>query len=113
MHDTTLKLATDLEDALGETKYHHLHSGIPNTVFMLFLLDRGSRTNDRDPSIVYNLYREFAHELHYFEVGHRPRANISGQEIVLPGQWYSKHRIHVGPLVSWLKYKLKGSKCFV
>jgi hypothetical protein len=38
---------------------------------MLVILDHGSKTNERDPSILYNLSREFAHELHYFEVGHQ------------------------------------------
>jgi hypothetical protein len=36
---TTFKLATYLEEALGNTKYHHLGSGIPNTRFMSFLSD--------------------------------------------------------------------------
>jgi hypothetical protein len=48
---TTLKLATYLEEALGNTKYHHQDSVIPNTGFMLVFLEHGSRTNGRDPSI--------------------------------------------------------------
>jgi hypothetical protein len=38
---TTLKLATDLEEAFGNSKYHHPGSGIPNTGFMSVLLDHG------------------------------------------------------------------------
>jgi hypothetical protein len=50
INDTTLKLATYPEGALGDTKYHHLGSEIPNTIFMWVLLDHGSRNNERDPS---------------------------------------------------------------
>jgi hypothetical protein len=57
---TTLKLATYLEEALGNTKYHHEDSEIPITIFMLVLLDHGSRTSERDPSIFYYLSRDFA-----------------------------------------------------
>jgi hypothetical protein len=57
---------------------------------MLVLLNHGSRTNERDPSILYNLSREFAHELHYFEVGHQPRSDIREHQIASPGQWNSK-----------------------
>jgi hypothetical protein len=77
---TTLKLPTDLEEILGNTKKHHLGSGIPNTGLMLVLLDHGSRTNKRDPYICYTLSREFAHKLHYFEVGHLPGSYIRKQE---------------------------------
>jgi hypothetical protein len=52
---TTLKLATYLEEELGNTKYHHQESGIPNTRFVLVLLDYGSRTTKRYPSISNNL----------------------------------------------------------
>jgi hypothetical protein len=100
-----LSFSASPEVALGNTKYHHQDSYIPNTGFMLVLLDHASRKNERDPSILYNLSREFAHELHYFEVGHRPRRDIRKHEIASPGQWHSKHRIHVGPLGSWLKEK--------
>jgi hypothetical protein len=48
---TTLKLASNLEEALVNNKYHHLGSGIPSTRFMSVLLDHGSRKNERDPSI--------------------------------------------------------------
>jgi hypothetical protein len=48
---TTLKLATYLEDALGNKKYHHLGSGIPNTRLISILFDHGSMTNETDPSI--------------------------------------------------------------
>jgi hypothetical protein len=72
---------------------------------MLVLLDHGSRTNERDPSILYNLSREFAHELHFFEVYHLPRRGIMKHEISSPGQWHYKHMIHVGTLGSWLKGK--------
>jgi hypothetical protein len=68
MNYTTLKLATYLEEALGNTKYHHQDSGIPDTIFMAVLLDHGSRTNKRDPSIFYNLSREFANIVYYFIV---------------------------------------------
>jgi hypothetical protein len=37
---------------------------------MLVLLDHCSRKNEKDPSILNNLSGEFAHKLHYFEVGH-------------------------------------------
>jgi hypothetical protein len=43
-------------------------------------------TTERKPSILYNLSREFAHELHYFEVGHQPRKYITEHEIASPGQ---------------------------
>jgi hypothetical protein len=46
MNYTTLKLAIDLEVALGNKKYHHLGSGIPNTRVMSVLLDHGSRTTE-------------------------------------------------------------------
>jgi hypothetical protein len=62
-------LTTYLEEALGNKKYHHLGSGIPNTRLMSVLLDHGSRTNERDLNILNNLSGEFAHKLHYFEVG--------------------------------------------
>jgi hypothetical protein len=52
MNYTTLKLATDLEEASGNTKYHHQDSVIPNTVFILIFFDHGSMTNERDPSIL-------------------------------------------------------------
>jgi hypothetical protein len=48
---TTLQLATYLEEALGNNKYHHLRSGIPNTRFMPVLLDNCSRINERDTSL--------------------------------------------------------------
>jgi hypothetical protein len=51
MNYTTLKLAYYLKEALGNKKYHHLGSGIPNTKLMLVLLDHFSSTNERDPSI--------------------------------------------------------------
>jgi hypothetical protein len=105
---TTLKLATYLEEALGNNKYHHLGSGIPNTRFMSVLLDHGSRTNERDPSIFYNICGEFAHKLHYFEVGHLPRRCIRKQQVSSPGQWNSKQKLHVSTLGSLLKEKFKG-----
>jgi hypothetical protein len=67
---TTLKLATYLEEALGNKKNHHLGSGIPNKGLMLVLVDHGSSINERDPNIHFNLSKEFAHKLHYFKVGH-------------------------------------------
>jgi hypothetical protein len=66
---TTSNLATYLEVALGSSKYHHQDGCIPNTGIRLVLLDRGSMVNERDPSILYNLSWQFAHELHYFKVG--------------------------------------------
>jgi hypothetical protein len=45
---------------------------------MSVLLDNCSRKNEMDASIFYNLYGEFAHELHYFEVDHRPREEALG-----------------------------------
>jgi hypothetical protein len=48
---TILELTTYLEEALGNKKYHHLGSGIPNTRLMSVLLDHCSRTNESDPSI--------------------------------------------------------------
>jgi hypothetical protein len=70
---TTLKLTTNLEEALGNNKYHNLGSGITSTSFILVLLDHCSRTNIRDSSIFYNLSGEFAHKLHYFKVDYLPR----------------------------------------
>jgi hypothetical protein len=64
------ELATYLEEALGNTKYHHQDRGIPKTVFIPFLLDYGSRKTGGDFFIFYKLSGEFAHKLHYFEVGH-------------------------------------------
>jgi hypothetical protein len=66
INSTTLKLATYLEVALGTTKYHHQDSGIPNTRCMLVLLDRGSRTRERDTSINNNISGDFADKFHYF-----------------------------------------------
>jgi hypothetical protein len=91
IHYTTLKLATYLEEALGNTKYHHQDSGIPNTRFVLVFLENG---------ILYNLLSEFAHKLYYFEVGHLPRRGIRKHQISSPGQWHSNHRILVDPLGS-------------
>jgi hypothetical protein len=102
---TTLKLATYLEEALGNTKYRHQDSGIPNTRFMLVLLYHGSRKTSGDPYIFYKLSGEFAHRLHYFEVGHLSRRGIRKHEISSPGQWHSKKSIHVGRIGSWIKYK--------
>jgi hypothetical protein len=100
-----IELATYLEEALGNTKYDHQYSGIPKKGFLLVLLVHGSRSNERYPSIFNKFSREFAYELQYFEVGHLPRRGVWRHEIASPGQWYSKHRIHVGHLGSWLKYK--------
>jgi hypothetical protein len=55
MNYTTLKLATYLEEALGNKKYHHLGGGIPNTRLMSVLFDHGSSKNERDASFFYNL----------------------------------------------------------
>jgi hypothetical protein len=55
--------------ALGNTKYHHQDGGIPNIGITLVLLEHGSRTDERDPSILYKLSGKFAHKLHYFKVG--------------------------------------------
>jgi hypothetical protein len=102
---TTLKLATYLEDTLGNKKYHHLVSGIPNTGLISILFDHGSRINEMDASIFYNLYGEFAHDLHYFKVGHRPRRDIRKHEIASPGQLHSKNRINVSPTGSCINKK--------
>jgi hypothetical protein len=45
INNITLKLATYLEEALGNKKYHHLCSGISNTGLISVLIDHGSRTN--------------------------------------------------------------------
>jgi hypothetical protein len=95
---TTLKLATYLQEALGITAYHHQNHSIPNTRFMSDLLDHGSSTNERNPSIVYSLYGVFAHKLHYFKVGHLPRRCIRNHRISSPTQGLSKHNIHASPL---------------
>jgi hypothetical protein len=94
---TTLKLSTYLEYALGNNKYHHLGSGIPNTGLMLVLLVHGSSKNERDPSIFHSVSREFAHELHYFKAGHLPRRGTSKQKVSSSGQGHSKHKINVSP----------------
>jgi hypothetical protein len=65
---------------------------------MLVLLDHGSSKNERDSSTLNDLAREFAHKLNYSEVGHLPRKGVRKHEIASPGQWHSKHRIHIGPL---------------
>jgi hypothetical protein len=65
---TTLKVATYLEVAFENTrKYHHQGGGIPNIGIMLVLLYYGSRTDERDPSILNKLSGQFAHKLHYFK----------------------------------------------
>jgi hypothetical protein len=69
MNYTTLKLSTYLEVALGKTKYHHQDRGITNMGSTLILLDHGSMTDERDLSTFYKLSGQFAHKLHYFEVG--------------------------------------------
>jgi hypothetical protein len=102
---TTLELTTYLEEVLGNTKYHHQDRDIPNARFMSVLLDNGSRTNERDPSIFYNHSRDFVHKLHYFRVGHLPRRGIRNHEVSSPGPWHSEHKIHVSPFGSWLKDK--------
>jgi hypothetical protein len=66
---TTLKVATYLEVAFENTKYHHQDGGIPNIGIMLVLLEHGSRTDARDPSILNKLSRQFAHKLHSSKVG--------------------------------------------
>jgi hypothetical protein len=48
---TTLKLATYIEEALGNTKYHHQGRGIQNTRVVSVLPDHCSTTNERDTSI--------------------------------------------------------------
>jgi hypothetical protein len=55
--------------AFENTEYHQQDGGIPNIGIMLVLFDRGSRTDERDPSILYNLSGQFAHTLHFFKVG--------------------------------------------
>jgi hypothetical protein len=103
---TTLELTTYLKEALGNTWYHHQDSGITNSRFMSVLLNHGSRTtNERDPSIFYNLYIEFGHKLHYFRVGHLPRRGIRKHEVSSPEPWHSMHKIHVSPLGSLIKDK--------
>jgi hypothetical protein len=52
---TTLKQATYLEVAFGNTKYHHQDGGIPNTGITLVLLDHGTSAYNRDSSILYKL----------------------------------------------------------
>jgi hypothetical protein len=96
-------LVTYLEETLGNKKYHHLGSSIPNTRLISILFDHGSRTNETDPSIFKSLSKEFAHKLHFFEVGHLPRRGIRKHEIASPGQLHSKNRINVSPIGSWLK----------
>jgi hypothetical protein len=108
INNTTLKLATYLEEALGITKYDNLGSGIPYTIFMSVLLDHCSRKNNRDPSICYNLSREFAHKLHYFQVGHLPIRGIRKQEVPSPVQRHYIHKIHVISIVLLLNEELKG-----
>jgi hypothetical protein len=49
---TTLKLATYLEVAFENTKYHHQDGAIPNTEITSILVDHGPRTDERDPSIL-------------------------------------------------------------
>jgi hypothetical protein len=74
-------LVTDLKEILGNTKYHHQCGGIPETGFMLVLLDHGSMTNERDQSSFYNLSIEFAHKIQYFDVGHLPRRGFRKHKI--------------------------------
>jgi hypothetical protein len=102
---TSLELATYLEEAFVNTKYHHHDHGIPRTRLMSVLLDHGSRTNKRDPSIFYNISREFGHKLHYFRVGHLPRRGIRNHKVSSPRPWHSSHKIHVSPIGSLIKDK--------
>jgi hypothetical protein len=99
---TTLKLATYLEEALGNTKYHHQDRGIPNARFMSDLLDHGSRTNERDPSI-FIIFLESLPMNHTTLKYGLPRRGIRNDKISSPGAWHSKHKIHVSPLGLWLK----------
>jgi hypothetical protein len=98
-----------VEETLEITKYHHQDSGIPSTRLMPVLLNHGSITNERDPSIFHNLSGEFAHKLHYFKVGYISRRDIRKQYVSSHGQWHYKHLIHVSPIGSLLSDKLKGS----
>jgi hypothetical protein len=101
----SLELATYLEEALGNTKYHHQDHGNPVTRFMSVLFDHGSRTNERDPYIFYKLSREFGHKLHYFRVGHLPRRGIRKHKVSSPGPWHSSHKIYVSPIGTLIKDK--------
>jgi hypothetical protein len=62
INNTTLKLATYLEEGVGNKKYHHWDSGNENTRFMLVFLDHCARTNERYRSIFYNISQAFAHK---------------------------------------------------
>jgi hypothetical protein len=64
------------EVTFENTKYNHQNGGIPNIGITLVLLNRGSRTVERDLYILYKLSGQFAHKLHYFQVGHLPRSGI-------------------------------------
>jgi hypothetical protein len=55
--------------ALGNTKYRQQDGGIPNTGITSILFDHGSRTDERDTSILYKLSGQFAHKLHSSKVG--------------------------------------------
>jgi hypothetical protein len=66
---TSSYLATYQEVALGGTKCHHQHGGIPNTGISLVLLAHESMVDERDSSIFYKLTGQFSHDLNYFKVG--------------------------------------------
>jgi hypothetical protein len=60
IHYTTLKLITYLEVAFENTKYNRQNGGILKIGTTLVLLDHGSRTDDRDPYILYKLSGQLA-----------------------------------------------------
>jgi hypothetical protein len=61
-------------------------------------------TNERDPSMFYNISGDFAHTLQYFKAGHLPRRDIRKQEVSSPGKWHPKHKIHVSPFIGHFQW---------
>jgi hypothetical protein len=82
------------------SKYHHQYGGIPNTVIRLFLLYHWSIVDERDPSILYNLFWHFAHELHYLKVG-------------IPQKWHYELQDIITRVVAFHTHNLSQSSCIM
>jgi hypothetical protein len=66
---TTLKFGhLSRSSIFGNTKYQHQDSGIPNTHITWLILNHGSMTDERYPSIFNKLFGYFAYKLHLFKV---------------------------------------------
>jgi hypothetical protein len=95
---TTSNLATYQEVALGSTKCHHQHGGIPNTGTSLVLFDHGSMVDERDPYMFfYRLTGHFA--LQYFKVRITQKRHKEIQDIITRLVAFHTHKLHQS---SWI-----------